>query len=74
MTTAQITKDTKLREVLERWPETAEVLARFFGEGCFTCPGAMIETIEFAATMHSLPVEKLLEELNAAIKQPGQSE
>lgn len=62
-----ITKEMAMREVLERWPETAEVFARHFGNGCFTCPGAMVETIEFGAMMHGLPAETLVAELNQTI-------
>ena len=62
-----ITKEMAMREVLERWPETAEIFARHFGNGCFTCPGAMVETIEFGAMMHGLPAETLVAELNQTI-------
>lgn len=62
-----ITKEMAMREVLERWPETADVFARHFGNGCFTCPGAMVETIEFGAMMHGLPAETLVAELNQVI-------
>jgi len=74
MATAQITKEMALKEVLERWPETAEVFARYFGQGCFTCPGAMVETVEFGAMMHGLPVEELVEELNRAVSAPREQE
>ncbi len=72
MSAVPITKDMPLREVLERWPETAEVFARHFGQGCFTCPGAMVETVEFGATMHGMPVEDLVNELNEAAAAPAQ--
>jgi len=72
MATAQITKEMAMREVLERWPETADVFARFFGQGCFTCPGAMVETIEFGAMMHGLTAETVVEELNRALQPAGE--
>ncbi len=59
----QINKDMTIGEVIRVKPEAAEVLMSF-GMGCVGCPSAQAETLEEAATVHGLDLEKLLEALN----------
>lgn len=58
-----ITKDTTIGEVIRNDESKAEVLMSF-GMGCVGCPSAQAETIEEAAMVHGIDVEKLLEALN----------
>ncbi len=51
-----------------KYPETEPVFQKYFGSGCFTCPGSMMEDIAFGAMMHNIPPDKIIEELNEAIK------
>ncbi len=60
--------DTQIGNLLETYPETREVFATHYGEGCFTCPGQKTETIEQTAAMHGIPAQKILDEINAIIE------
>ncbi len=61
-----ITKDTIIAEVLDQYPETAEL---FFAIGmhCLGCPSARGESIEQACAVHGADVEDLLAKINAKI-------
>jgi len=59
-------------EVIEKHPASEKVFKKFFGTGCFTCPGSKNEDIAFGAMMHNVELDKVLEELNAAISGAGQ--
>ncbi|MBQ7096259.1 MAG: DUF1858 domain-containing protein [Clostridia bacterium] len=61
-----ITKDTIIAEVLDQYPETAEL---FFAIGmhCLGCPSARGESIEQACAVHGADVDALLEKINAKI-------
>ncbi len=59
-----ITKDTLIGEIVRESPEKIRVLMQQ-GLGCVGCPGAQMESVEEAATVHGLDVERLLTELNA---------
>lgn len=58
-----ISKDMTIGEVVKQKEEAANVLMSF-GMGCIYCPSAQGETIEEAAMVHGIDVEKLLEALN----------
>ncbi len=64
----KITKKSSIGEVFTKYPETEPVFQKYFGSGCFTCPGSKMEDIAFGAMMHNIPPEKIIEELNEAIK------
>ena len=57
------TKDTKLKDVLQTNPKTADVLLQM-GMKCLGCPSSANESIEGAAQMHNMDVQKLLDSLN----------
>ncbi len=63
----KITKDMIFSEVINRYPNLADV---FFKHGmtCVGCPFAAQETIEQGAKAHGIDVKKLLDELNKKIK------
>jgi len=58
-----ITKDLTIGEVL-RMKEDAPQILMNFGMGCVGCPSSQAESIEDAANVHGLNLEKLLEALN----------
>ncbi|MEK6759892.1 MAG: DUF1858 domain-containing protein [Deltaproteobacteria bacterium] len=66
-----ITDDMIIGEVLRRHPESEAVFKKYFGKGCFTCPGSDNEDIAFGAMMHNSDLAAILEALNAAIKKQG---
>jgi len=67
MTKRKITKDMSFRETLEKYPETVDI---FFKHGmhCIGCIAASFETIEQGAIAHGIDVDKLIKDLNNAIK------
>ena len=66
MSEAKITKEMSIGEVMEKYPATEDVFKKFFGMGCFTCPGAKTEDIAFGSTMHGVDPEVIVKELNEA--------
>lgn len=58
-----ITKDSKIIDVIQEFPEATSVFKRF-GMGCVGCMGMISETIEDGAKMHRISIDKLLYELN----------
>ena len=64
----EITKKSSIGEVFQKYPETEKVFKKYFGSGCFTCPGSKMEDIAFGAMMHNVDPEKIVEELNEVIK------
>ena len=65
-----ITKDMKIGEVVEQYPQTIEV---FLSHGlmCFGCAVARFENLEQGAVAHGIEVEPLLNDLNAAVAEPA---
>ncbi|MBN2897535.1 MAG: DUF1858 domain-containing protein [Clostridia bacterium] len=59
----KVTKDMLISDLLEKKPEAAQILIQH-GMGCLGCPSAQFESIEQAALVHGMDVEKLLEDLN----------
>ncbi len=60
----KITKDSIIGDVLKENPEAIKVIEKYFGQGCFTCPGMKVESISFGAMMHNIDPEKIVKELN----------
>jgi hybrid cluster-associated redox disulfide protein len=63
-TTARFNKDMNIGEVISMHPGAEKVIEKYFGQGCFTCPGMKIESIAFGAMMHSIDPETVVNELN----------
>jgi len=64
-----------LGEVVQKYPETAEILMKH-GMHCFGCPMATMETIEQGIAAHpEINLEMILKELNEAVEKatPEQS-
>lgn len=59
----KITKDTLIGELIRKKPEAAETLMSF-GMGCVGCPSSQMESLEEAAMVHGLDLEKLMKALN----------
>ena len=53
-------------EILKTHPATEAVFLKEFGEGCFSCPGQVTESLEEAARMHGVDPDKLVRDLNDA--------
>lgn len=58
-----INKDMKIGELLEQFPEKADILLEA-GMHCLGCPASQAETLEEACGVHGIDVEDLVKELN----------
>jgi hybrid cluster-associated redox disulfide protein len=63
---AKITEETKIGEMLKKYPETKEVVKKYKLD-CFGCLGAEQESVRNAAWSHGLDLERLVKDLNKAI-------
>lgn len=61
-----ITKDTVVGDILDIAPETAPAFLEI-GMHCLGCPASRNETVEEACMVHDMPVDELVEQLNAII-------
>jgi hypothetical protein len=61
----KVSKDTVIGDVVKRSPEAKKVIEKYFGNGCFTCPGINMESIAFGSTMHNVDPIKIVNEINA---------
>jgi len=59
----EITKNSVIGEVIKEVPGAEEIIRKYFGGGCFTCPGINVETITFGSAMHNVDPEKIVEDI-----------
>ena len=62
-----ITEDMNIREVLDKYPETVSVFAKY-NMGCIGCIAASFEKISDIAAVHGVDVKIFVKELNAAVQ------
>lgn len=55
-------------DIIERYPVSRTVFQKYFGDGCFDCPGQAYESVDMACRMHGIEPDTFLEELKTAIK------
>lgn len=67
---AQISKNTKIGELMQIFPEAAPILMEI-GMHCLGCPASQMETLEEAAMVHGIDGDLLVEKINAAMKAAG---
>ncbi|MFQ6079809.1 MAG: DUF1858 domain-containing protein [Thermodesulfobacteriota bacterium] len=58
------TKDTIIGDIIKENPKATKVIEKYFGQGCFTCPGMNMESISFGAMMHNIDPDTIVKELN----------
>lgn len=65
-----ITPDLPLAEIMDRWPETTPIFMAYHMTcvGCYLSP---FDTLADAAAVFDLPLEPLLEDLNASLGTHG---
>ena len=64
-TRKEVTKDSVIGDVIREHPGAKDIIQKYFGGGCFTCPGINMESISFGSMMHNLDPEKIVNEINA---------
>ncbi len=60
-------KSVMVGSLIKTYANTKAVFEKHYGEGCFSCPGQAIETIEQTAQMHNVPLDLILNEINSVI-------
>lgn len=63
-TELRFNEEMKIGEVISKHPGAEKVIEKYFGQGCFTCPGIKMESIAFGAMMHGVDAEVIVKELN----------
>ena len=58
-----VTKDSVIGDLIKDVPGAEEVIRKYFGTGCFTCPGINVESIAFGATMHNVDPESVVADI-----------
>ena len=67
-----ITKETKIKEILEKYKEKAAEILMKAGMGCIGCPGAQAESIEHGCKAHGISdedIEKIVKQLQELEKE-----
>lgn len=59
-----VTKDSVIGEVIKENPGARDIIQKYFGGGCFTCPGINMESLAFGSMMHNLDPDKIVDEIN----------
>ena len=53
-----------LAEVVKTGPKAREIVEKYFGKDCFSCPSFSVEPLFMGARMHSIDLNEILKELN----------
>ena len=67
----KITRDMAFSELLQKYPQAAPIMMKH-GLHCIGCHAAAFETVEQGCTAHGMKeedIEKLLKEMNKAVKE-----
>ncbi|MBI5741535.1 MAG: DUF1858 domain-containing protein [Nitrospirae bacterium] len=62
-TEVEVTKNSIIGDIIKTVPGARQVIEKYFGSGCFTCPGINMETIAFGSAMHNMDPEKIVNEI-----------
>jgi hybrid cluster-associated redox disulfide protein len=57
-------KNMLVGDVLKANPNAIKVIEKYFGQGCFSCPGMKMESISLGALIHNIDPEVVVRELN----------
>ena len=63
----KITEDMNIKEVIDKYPETVSVFAKY-NMGCIGCIAASFEKIKDIASVHGVDVKSFVNDLNSAVK------
>jgi len=63
----KITEDMNIKEVIDKYPETVSVFAKY-NMGCIGCIAASFEKIKDIAGVHGVDVESFVNDLNSAVR------
>jgi hybrid cluster-associated redox disulfide protein len=66
MAETYVTGETLVGEIVSQYPEAIDVLLSI-GMHCLGCPASRAESLEDACAVHGMPVDRVLEAINAKI-------
>lgn len=67
-TEIEVTKNSVIGDVIKNVPGAKDVIQKYFGTGCFTCPGINMETIAFGSTMHNMDPDVIVNEIKKLLE------
>lgn len=59
--------NTLIGEVIANYPKSTVVFQKYFGDGCFECPGQSYESIDMACRIHNVDPQQFLKEIKEAL-------
>jgi len=68
MAETKITEDMNIKEVIDKYPETVSVFAKY-NMGCIGCIAASFESLKDIAAVHGTDVKSFVKDLNEAIEE-----
>ena len=66
MAETYVTGETLVGEIVTQYPEAVEVLLSI-GMHCLGCPASRAESLADACAVHGMPVDRVIEAINAKI-------
>lgn len=63
----EITEDMTIKEVIDKYPESAVVFMKY-NVGCIGCLAASFEKVKDIATVHGIDIKALVADLNQVIQ------
>jgi len=67
----KVTAKSIIGDIIREHPAAKDVIQKYFGTGCFTCPGINMEDIGFGSAMHNLDPKVIVDEINELIEKEG---
>ncbi len=64
---SSVDENTLIGEVIANFPKSTDVFQKYFGGGCFDCPGQTYESVDMACRIHNVDTQQFLKELHEAI-------
>jgi len=64
----KITKEMSITEIVQKYPQSIDVFLKH-GMGCLGCAAARFENLGQGAMAHGIDVDKLIADLNEAVKE-----
>ena len=62
-----IDTNTLIGEIIANYPKSTVVFQKYFGDGCFDCPGQSYESIDMACRIHNVDPQQFLKEIKEAL-------
>lgn len=62
-----LSPDLLIGDLIQNHPQVKDTFQKYFGSGCFECPGQAYESIDLACRMHGVDPDKFISELKQVI-------